>query len=272
MGYHPPCMGYLSRSLHGIPLSLIPPSLSLYGVRPSPHRTSFLGGGGGGGFSSHRTSRLTRRAPLSRPARETERPTPPRLLPSAARDRSVALQAGGGRPASRIGASRRPCVFLSPRVVDAPLSLSLARGVAGLGVWGQGIPVINVHLWFDRALDSVDGLTFSRSPLLSVYADMSRCCREYADAQGRTMLEARRRARTRSLHSPLLSPTGRTPSSLEPGAAWSGERGGSMAHNRDCARESPQHSLRHSPRLRAKRNGSPAARTRVRRPLPQTAD
>ena len=42
----------------------------------------------------------------------------------------------------------------------------------------EGIPVINIHLWFDRKLESIDGLCFSRSPLLSVYADMSTCCRE----------------------------------------------------------------------------------------------
>ena len=52
----------------------------------------------------------------------------------------------------------------------------------------EGIPVINLHLWFDRKLKSVDGLCFSRSPLLSVYADMSTCCDEYADDQ-RSMLE-----------------------------------------------------------------------------------
>jgi 15-cis-phytoene desaturase len=44
----------------------------------------------------------------------------------------------------------------------------------------EGIPVINIQLWFDRKLKSVDGLCFSRSPLLSVYADMSTCCEEYA--------------------------------------------------------------------------------------------
>jgi len=43
----------------------------------------------------------------------------------------------------------------------------------------EGIPVINLHLWFDRKLDSVDHLCFSRSPLLSVYADMSTTCKEY---------------------------------------------------------------------------------------------
>merc|ERR550514_2131553 len=43
----------------------------------------------------------------------------------------------------------------------------------------EGIPVINLHLWFDPMLDSVDHLCFSRSPLLSVYADMSTTCKEY---------------------------------------------------------------------------------------------
>ena len=52
----------------------------------------------------------------------------------------------------------------------------------------QGIPVINIQLWFDRKLDSTDGLCFSRSPLLSVYADMSNCCAEYASSD-RSMLE-----------------------------------------------------------------------------------
>jgi len=45
----------------------------------------------------------------------------------------------------------------------------------------EGIPVINVQIWFDTKLtSSIDGLCFSRSPLLSVYADMSTCCAEYA--------------------------------------------------------------------------------------------
>merc|ERR1719161_2342506 len=52
----------------------------------------------------------------------------------------------------------------------------------------EGIPVINIHLWFDRKLTSVDHLCFSRSPLLSVYADMSTCCKEYADDK-KSMLE-----------------------------------------------------------------------------------
>ncbi|MFM7229949.1 MAG: 15-cis-phytoene desaturase [Cyanobacteriota bacterium] len=52
----------------------------------------------------------------------------------------------------------------------------------------RGVPVINIHLWFDRKLTDIDHLLFSRSPLLSVYADMSNTCREYADPN-RSMLE-----------------------------------------------------------------------------------
>jgi len=52
----------------------------------------------------------------------------------------------------------------------------------------EGIPVINIQLWFDRKLKAVDGLCFSRSPLLSVYADMSTCCAEYA-SEDKSMLE-----------------------------------------------------------------------------------
>lgn len=52
----------------------------------------------------------------------------------------------------------------------------------------EGIPVINIHLWFDRKLTNVDHLCFSRSPLLSVYADMSTTCKEYYDEK-KSMLE-----------------------------------------------------------------------------------
>ena len=52
----------------------------------------------------------------------------------------------------------------------------------------EGIPVINLHMWFDRKLKAVDHLCFSRSPLLSVYADMSVTCKEYADPDA-SMLE-----------------------------------------------------------------------------------
>ncbi|MDY6804794.1 MAG: 15-cis-phytoene desaturase [Cyanobacteriota bacterium] len=52
----------------------------------------------------------------------------------------------------------------------------------------EGVPVINLHLWFDRKLTEIDHLLFSRSPLLSVYADMSNTCREYANPD-KSMLE-----------------------------------------------------------------------------------
>lgn len=52
----------------------------------------------------------------------------------------------------------------------------------------EGVPVINLHLWFDRKLTDIDQLLFSRSELLSVYADMSVTCKEYADPD-RSMLE-----------------------------------------------------------------------------------
>ncbi len=52
----------------------------------------------------------------------------------------------------------------------------------------EGVPVINVHLWFDRKLTEIDNVLFSRSPLLNVYADMSNTCREYANPN-KSMLE-----------------------------------------------------------------------------------
>ncbi len=52
----------------------------------------------------------------------------------------------------------------------------------------EGVPVINVQIWFDRKLTDIDQLLFSRSPLLSVYADMSNTCRAYADPD-KSMLE-----------------------------------------------------------------------------------
>ncbi|MDJ0631644.1 MAG: 15-cis-phytoene desaturase [Xenococcaceae cyanobacterium MO_188.B29] len=52
----------------------------------------------------------------------------------------------------------------------------------------EGVPVINIHLWFDRKMTDIDQLLFSRSSLLSVYADMSNTCKEYADPN-KSMLE-----------------------------------------------------------------------------------
>ncbi|VFQ70543.1 unnamed protein product [Cuscuta campestris] len=52
-----------------------------------------------------------------------------------------------------------------------------------------GVPVINVHIWFDRKLkNTYDHLLFSRSELLSVYADMSVTCKEYYNPN-QSMLE-----------------------------------------------------------------------------------
>ncbi len=52
----------------------------------------------------------------------------------------------------------------------------------------EGVPVINVQIWFDRKLTDIDHTLFSRSPLLSVYADMSNTCKEYEDPD-KSMLE-----------------------------------------------------------------------------------
>jgi len=82
-------------------------------------------------------------------------------------------------------------LYVSAMPVD-PLKLLLPEPWAAMPFFAQlseleGIPVINLHLWFDRKLTTPDHLTFSRSPLLSVYADMSTCVREYADS-GKSML------------------------------------------------------------------------------------
>jgi 15-cis-phytoene desaturase len=76
---------------------------------------------------------------------------------------------------------------VDPLKVMLPLSwkqVDFFKKLEGL----EGVPVINLHLWFDRKLTDIDQLLFSRSPLLSVYADMSNTCREYANPD-RSMLE-----------------------------------------------------------------------------------
>jgi len=83
-------------------------------------------------------------------------------------------------------------VYVSAMPVD-PLKLLLPERWRSLDYFQQlqgleGVPVINLHLWFDRKLTDIDHLLFSRSPLLSVYADMSNTCREYANPD-RSMLE-----------------------------------------------------------------------------------
>lgn len=83
-------------------------------------------------------------------------------------------------------------LYVSAMSVD-PLKVMLPEPWRQLAFFQQlqgleGVPVINVHLWFDRKLTQIDHLLFSRSPLLSVYADMSNTCREYANPD-RSMLE-----------------------------------------------------------------------------------
>ncbi|NEQ63931.1 MAG: 15-cis-phytoene desaturase [Symploca sp. SIO2D2] len=82
--------------------------------------------------------------------------------------------------------------YVSAIPVD-PLKLMLPEPWQQLDFFKQldglaGVPVINVHLWFDRKLTDIDHLLFSRSPLLSVYADMSNTCKEYANPD-KSMLE-----------------------------------------------------------------------------------
>lgn len=67
---------------------------------------------------------------------------------------------------------------------DAWKTIDFFKKLEGL----EGVPVINLHLWFDRKVSDLDHLLFSRSPLLSVYADMSNTCKEYANPD-RSMLE-----------------------------------------------------------------------------------
>jgi 15-cis-phytoene desaturase len=52
----------------------------------------------------------------------------------------------------------------------------------------EGVPVINVQIWFDRKLTDIDHTLFSRSPILSVYSDMSNSCKAYEDPN-KSMLE-----------------------------------------------------------------------------------
>lgn len=80
--------------------------------------------------------------------------------------------------------SALPVDPLKPILPNAWKEMPFFQKLNGL----EGVPVINVHIWFDRKLTDIDHLLFSRSPLLSVYADMSNTCREYANPD-RSMLE-----------------------------------------------------------------------------------
>lgn len=82
--------------------------------------------------------------------------------------------------------------YVSAMPVD-PLKVMLPKPWREMEYFNQlegleGVPVINLHLWFDQKLTDIDHLLFSRSSLLSVYADMSNTCRGYADPD-RSMLE-----------------------------------------------------------------------------------
>jgi 15-cis-phytoene desaturase len=113
--------------------------------------------------------------------------------------REIRTNPDGSVAALRIGGIRgqegREVVadaYVSAMPVD-PLKLLLPEAWRQLPYFQKldglnGVPVINIHLWFDRKLTDIDHLLFSRSDLLSVYADMSNTCREYADAD-RSMLE-----------------------------------------------------------------------------------
>jgi len=80
--------------------------------------------------------------------------------------------------------SAMPVDPLKAMVPMAWRSLECFEQIQGL----EGVPVINLHLWFDRKLTDIDHLLFSRSPLLSVYADMSNTCKGYY-SDDRSMLE-----------------------------------------------------------------------------------
>ena len=109
---------------------------------------------------------------------------------------TIALAPDGQVASFGMGGKDGPCIVADAYVSALPVDvlklllpapwrqLPLFAKLAGL----QGVPVINVHLWFDRKLTDIDHLLFSRSPLLSVYADMSVTCKGYEDPE-RSMLE-----------------------------------------------------------------------------------
>jgi 15-cis-phytoene desaturase len=113
--------------------------------------------------------------------------------------REIALDADGNVSGFRIGGikGREGTTLTADAYVSAlpvdPFKLLLPAPWKELPYFQKldglnGVPVINIHLWFDRKLTEIDHLLFSRSPLLSVYADMSNTCREYEDPD-RSMLE-----------------------------------------------------------------------------------
>lgn len=110
------------------------------------------------------------------------------LLNSDGTVRAFLLRGLNGQPEEELTAD----FYVSAMSVD-PLKVMLPKPWQQMAFFQkleglEGVPVINLHLWFDRKLTNIDHLLFSRSPLLSVYADMSNTCREYANPD-RSMLE-----------------------------------------------------------------------------------
>lgn len=97
---------------------------------------------------------------------------------------SALLLAGGERVEADAYVSAMPVDIVKKVLPSEWAGLPFFSGLKNL----VGVPVINVHLWFDKKLTDVDHLLFSRSPLLSVYADMSITCKEYEDPD-QSMLE-----------------------------------------------------------------------------------
>lgn len=94
------------------------------------------------------------------------------------------LMVDGSTVEADLYVSSAPVDIMKRLLPEAWAKMSFFKQMDGL----EGVPVINIHIWFDRKLTTVDHLLFSRSPLLSVYADMSTTCREYEDAE-KSMLE-----------------------------------------------------------------------------------
>lgn len=91
---------------------------------------------------------------------------------------------GGEKVEADLYISAVPVDILKLLVPDQWKPMPYFKQLDGL----EGVPVINIHIWFDRKLTTVDHLLFSRSPLLSVYADMSTTCNEYKSDKA-SMLE-----------------------------------------------------------------------------------
>ncbi len=113
--------------------------------------------------------------------------------------REIALDEDGNVSSFRVGGYKNQPVndiyadaYVSALPVD-PFKLLIPERWKSYDIFKRldglrGVPVINIHLWFDRKLTDIDHLLFSRSDLLSVYADMSVTCKEYEDPD-RSMLE-----------------------------------------------------------------------------------